>query len=261
MSGFLDRAAESAARNAARWRKEFPLQGVPPRHRRARPAAGFLSGERGAFGLIAEVKRRSPSRGAVMTGTVSPAGLAGSYRAAGAEAVSVVVEEEHFGGSPALFAEVRDAVPLPLLWKDFVVDPFQVELAAAMGASAVLLLAALLAGDDLRRFISLARREGVRPLVEVHDREEAGRAVAAGADLVGVNHRDLRTLAMDMTLTERLAPLLAGRDAVAESGISLPGEAARMRGLGYRAILVGTALAGAPDPEEAARCLLGKGTG
>jgi len=255
VSGFLAKAAASAARNAAKWRREYALSSLPPRGPRPR----FLAGE--GFSLIAEVKRRSPSRGPVMPPGASPASLARLYLGAGAGAVSVITEEEHFGGSPAVFAEVAGAVPLPLLWKDFVVDPFQVELAAAMGASAVLLIAALLPGEELGRFLALGRGAGVRPLVEVHSRDEVERAVEAGADLVGVNHRDLRTLEMDMTLTERLAPLLAGRQAVAESGLSRPADAARMRALGYRAILVGTALASSPDPAGEARTLLGKGKG
>jgi indole-3-glycerol phosphate synthase len=178
------------------------------------------------------------------------------YQRAGAEAVSVVVEEGHFGGSPALFSEVAVATTLPLLWKDFVVDPFQVELAAAFGASAILLMASLLDDTALREMLSAARESGLRPLVEAHGEAEAERALAAGADLVGVNHRDLRTLAIDLSLSERLAPRLRGVAAVAESGLSRPRDAARMRSLGYRAILVGTALASAEDPAAAARELL-----
>ncbi len=250
MSGFLDHAAASARRNAGKWRKEGALF----RYRSPRSRPSFLPGA--GFGLVAEVKRKSPSKGGVMPPGLSPAALACSYRAAGAEAVSVVVEEEHFGGSPSVFAEVARSVELPLLWKDFVVDGYQLELAAALGASAILLIAALLPGEELSGMMGVARACGLRPLVEVHDRAEAERALAAGADLVGVNHRDLRTLEMDMTLTETLASLLADVAAVAESGISRPQESARMRRLGYRAILVGHALAGAPDPAMAARGLL-----
>jgi indole-3-glycerol phosphate synthase len=250
VSGFLDQAAASARRNVEKWRREGALF----RYRSPRPRPPFLPGA--GFGLVAEVKRKSPSKGGVMPPGLSPAALARSYGAAGAEAVSVVVEEEHFGGSPAVFAEVAEAVPLPLLWKDFVVDGFQLELAAALGASAALLIASLLPGEELPGMMGFAQACNLRPLVEVHDRDEAERAIAAGADLVGVNHRDLRTLAMDMAVSERLAPLLANVAALAESGISGPEEASRMRKLGYRAVLVGHSLAGAPDPAMAARALL-----
>ncbi len=254
MSGFLRQARDSALRNARRWRREYPPGWVEPR----RPRPLFLPGT-GCFGLIAEVKRRSPSRGEVMPFGRSGGELAALYQRAGAEAVSVVVEEEHFGGSPALFAEVAVATSLPLLWKDFVVDPFQVELASAFGASGILLMASLLDDQALREMLSAAREGGLRPLVEVHDQSEAERALAAGADLVGVNHRDLRTLAIDLSLSERLASRLQGVSAVAESGLQGPADAARMRSLGYRAILVGTALASAENPATAARALLGEG--
>jgi indole-3-glycerol phosphate synthase len=259
VSGFLSQAAASAERNAAKWRKEYPSSRLDPLPGEPRERPFFLPGDGAAFGLVAEVKRRSPSRGEVMPPGLDPAALARLYLTAGAEAISVVVEEEHFGGSPAMFAAVAAAVPLPLLWKDFVVDAHQVELASALGASAVLLLADLLPGGELARMMALARARRLRPLVEVHDEAQAERALAAGADLVGVNHRDLRTLAMDMTLTERLAPLLSRVTAVAESGLSRPEESARMRSLGYRAVLVGTALASSADPAGAAGALLGKG--
>jgi len=194
------------------------------------------------------VKLRSPSRGD-LSGDTDYLALPRIYESAGAEAVSVVVEERYFGGSPELFDQVLNRTDLPLLWKDFVVHPFQIELAARLGASAILLIAGLLKGKDLADMIDRAGAEGLRPLVEIHDENELNRALDAGADLVGVNNRDLVTLEVDLELSWRLAPHLEGSvQSVAESGLRNPEDVIKMADLGYRAVLIGEAFVTSPDP-------------
>jgi indole-3-glycerol phosphate synthase len=240
---FLDKAAKSAAENVVAWRDRFGDRTAGDRPSRSR----FLDGADGC-GVIAEVKLKSPSRGD-LAGDTDYLALPGIYQTAGAEAVSVVVEERYFGGSPELFAQVLDRTDLPLLWKDFVVHPFQIELAARMGASAILLIAGLLKGKDLSEMIDRARAEGLRPLVEIHDENELDRTMDAGADLVGVNNRNLVTLEVDLELSGRLAPHLGGTvQSVAESGLRNPEDVIRMADLGYRAVLVGEAFVTSPDP-------------
>jgi len=242
---FLSRAALAAEANVEEWKDRFgkKLSG------QTSPPVPFLPGGPSGCGIIAEVKKRSPSRGDLMGGS-DPAQLAESYQKAGAEAVSVVVEERHFGGSPELFATMREHIDLPMLWKDFVVDPYQVHLAAAMGASAVLLIVGLVADEDLSSFVGLTRELGLSALVEIHSDEELGRALSAGAAVVGVNNRNLVSLEVDTSTSERIASRFpAGLRTVAESGMKGPEDVRRMAGLGYRAVLVGEALVTAEDPE------------
>jgi indole-3-glycerol phosphate synthase len=243
---FLNTALLAAVGNVKKWTERY---GYPANSGIQQPAP-FLPCLSGGCGIIAEVKKRSPSRGD-LTGKSDPERLAGLYQAAGAEAVSVVVEERHFGGSPELFERVRQKTDLPMLWKDFVVDPYQIRLAAALGASAVLLIVGLVPDDELRSFVQLARASGLTPLVEIHSVEELDRALSAGADVVGVNNRNLVSLEVDMSTSVRVAPLFpAGLRTVSESGIKIPGNVRRMAGLGYRAVLVGEALMTAEDPES-----------
>jgi indole-3-glycerol phosphate synthase len=244
--GFLKTAALSAAGNVNEWKRRYGHQALTGIHRQI----PFLPDSWGGCGIIAEVKRRSPSRGDLMEGS-DPERFAGLYQEAGAEAVSVVVEEKHFGGSPDLFERVRARTELPLLWKDFVIDPYQIHLAAALGASAILLIVGLVPDGELRSFIHLARESGLSSLVEIHREEELGRALSAGADIVGVNNRNLVSLEVDTSTSERIAPLFpSGLRTVAESGTRGPEDVRRMAGLGYRAVLVGEALVTAGDPES-----------
>lgn len=199
--------------------------------------------------VIAEVKRRSPSRG-VLAGGLDAASQALIYKQAGAAAISVLTEPEHFDGSLEDLAAVRRAVDLPLLRKDFLVEPAQVWEARAHGADAVLLIVAILGDVELRRMMEAADDAGVAALVEVHDVSEVRRALDAGATLVGVNNRDLSTFNVDLGVAETLASHLRspGVTAVAESGIQDGTDAGRMRVAGYDAILVGEALVTAEDP-------------
>lgn len=207
--------------------------------------------------VIAEVKRRSPSKGDLAT-IPDPAELARSYAAGGAAAISVLTEQRRFGGSLADLRAVRAAVDTPILRKDFIVSSYQVVEARAAGADLVLLIVAALVDDDLRRLHDEARELGLTALVEVHDEPETERAVALGAELVGVNARNLKTLAIHDDTFGRLAPLVPDdRVKVAESGIFGPDDVARFVREGARAVLVGEALVKDGDPEGAVRRMTG----
>jgi indole-3-glycerol phosphate synthase len=207
--------------------------------------------------VIAEVKRRSPSKGD-LADIPDPAGLATAYERGGAAAISVLTEERRFGGSLADLDAVRAAVETPVLRKDFVVEPYQLLEARAHGADLVLLIVAALPGDELTGLYDHARELGLTVLVEVHDEPEAERAVALGARLVGVNARNLKTLDVDPATFAKLAPLL-GDDAVlvAESGIAGPDDVRRHVAEGADVVLVGEALVRGGDPEGAVRAMTG----
>jgi len=252
--GFLSIAAVAAGNNVEAWKKRFS-KSVNDRNVE-RPV--FLS-EKNTCGVIAEVKMTSPSRGDLM-GTADPYRLPGIYEQYGAEAISVVVEETYFGGSPELFAKVRARTTLPMLWKDFIVDPFQVDLAAALGASAVLLIAGMLEDRELEFFIDITRKSGLRPLVEVRGSAEQQRALDVGADLIGVNNRDLVSLEVDTGMSENLASgFPTDIQAVAESGIRDPESVKLMKDIGYRAVLVGEALVIQDDPGVLLKSMVGAG--
>ncbi len=202
---------------------------------------------RPGLSVIAEVKRRSPSKGDLALG-LDPATQAELYSAGGAAAVSVLTEPGFFGGSNDDLVAVREACPLPVLRKDFTVSAAQVWEARAIGADAVLLIVAALTDDELLRFLGEAADAGLAALVEVHTGAEAERALAAGATLIGVNNRDLATFTVDLGTAERVAPLLDGVVRVAESGIGDPQDAARMARAGYDAVLVGESLVRSEDP-------------
>ena len=207
--------------------------------------------------VIAEVKRRSPSKGDLAP-IPDPTVLARHYEAGGAAAISVLTEERRFGGSLDDLRAVRAAVDTPLLRKDFVVTDYQVLEARAAGADLVLLIVAALPDDDLRRLHDLARELGMAVLVEVHDEAEAERAVALGAELLGVNARNLKTLDVDAGAFGRLAPQLpADRVLVAESGIAGVDDVRRYADQGARAVLVGEALVKHGAPEATVRAMTG----
>lgn len=206
--------------------------------------------------VIAECKRRSPSRG-VLRAAYDPVAVAREYAEAGAAALSVLTEPMFFDGSLDHLAAVRSAVSVPLLRKDFIVDEYQLLEAAAAGADAVLLIVAALDDDWLTHLHAKASALGLAVLVEVHTDEEFDRALAAGAAIVGVNNRNLRTLTVDVDLSERLAARIpAGVTAVSESGLKTPADLARLRAIGYRAFLVGERLVTAPSPGAALASLL-----
>lgn len=233
-------ALQAAARAAA-----------PPR-----PFAAALS-QPGRIRVIAEHKRRSPSRGAIRV-DLAPAEVARRYEQAGAAALSVLTDEPFFGGRLEHLAEARAATSLPVLRKDFIVDPWQVWEARAAGADAVLLIVAALDDVALSSLLAEARAAGLDALVEVHERTELERALAAGAGVVGVNSRDLRTLEVSLPTAVELGPTIPDHVlAVAESGIRTSADVRSLAAAGYDAFLVGERLMAAPDPGQALRELLG----
>ncbi len=252
----LDRIVEQTRETVARRRREQPLgrwqpvdTGAPRPFRDALAAPGMS--------VIAEFKRRSPSAGALgeapELGEILPA-----YERGGAAAASVLTEGPNFGGSLDDLRAARCACGLPLLRKDFVVDRYQLQEAQRAGADAVLLIVAVLGDEELRSLHEDANELGLDALVEVHDAEELRRAGAAGASIIGVNNRDLRDFSVDVGRTEELLERMPPATiVVSESGISEPGQLARLEALGVHAVLVGEALMRAPDPCAALRRLRG----
>jgi indole-3-glycerol phosphate synthase len=205
--------------------------------------------------VIAEVKRRSPSRGEIRA-NFDPVACAHAYAEGGAAAISVLTDESFFGGHLDFLAAVRSAVPVPLLRKDFVIDAYQVDEARVAGADAVLLIAAALGKDELASLRARAEALGLCALVEVHDEGELDTALASGARVIGINNRDLRTFATDLGVTERLAPRVPeGCVVVAESGIFTRADMTRLAASGAHAFLVGESLMREADVAGALRRL------
>jgi len=212
--------------------------------------------------VIAEIKRRSPSKGEIRP-DLDPEACARAYARGGAACLSVLTDERYFGGELDYLRRVREVVSLPLLRKDFVIDAYQVDEARAAGADAVLLIVAALALEELQSFAKRARSLGLDVLVEIHDEAELEVALQAGTSLLGVNNRDLRTFHTDLAVTERLAARLAADgqldrlQLVAESGIHTPEDVVRLQGAGAGAFLVGESLMREPDPARALVLLRG----
>ncbi len=209
------------------------------------------------WNVIAECKRRSPSRG-VLRAEYDPVAIATGYAAAGAAAISVLTEPTFFDGAPAHFEAVRAAVDTPLLRKDFIVSEYQLLEARAMGADAALLIVAALSPEELQRLAAFAARLGLDTLVEVHDADELRVAIDSGARVIGVNNRNLRTLVVDVHASETLVSMMPkGVVAVSESGLKTSADLSRLSGLGYGAFLIGERFMTAPDPGAALAQLLG----
>jgi indole-3-glycerol phosphate synthase len=227
------------------------------RARKAAPARDFAAAlARPGLAVIAEVKRRSPSKGALNPDLV-PGVLAKQYDAGGAAALSVLTDEDHFGGSAADLVEARSSVDLPVLRKDFTVDGRDLAEARFMGADAALLIVAALDDAELHDLHGIALDLGLAALVEAHDEHEVERALAAGARIVGVNQRDLVTFQVDTDRAVRVAAAIPdGVLKVAESGIRSPDDARRLHDAGYDAVLVGEHLVTSGDPTRAARELV-----
>lgn len=201
--------------------------------------------------VLAEIKRASPSAGPIRPGA-DPAEIAAEYHAAGAAAISVLTDEQFFDGRLEFLQQVRDRVPMPLLRKDFIIDPFQVTEARAAGADAILLIVAALTAAQLADLLQAATLCQLHALVEVHDAREAEVALAAGASVLGVNHRDLKTFTIDMSLTETIAKRVPPSVVlVAESGIKTAADVRRLGDAGAHAVLVGETLMRAKSPGAA----------
>lgn len=255
MATYLD--AILAAHRAADAADDRSLDLVVERARRVPPARDFAAAlASDGLSVIAEVKRRSPSKGALDPDLVAGL-LAKQYATGGAAAVSVLTDAEFFGGSAADLVEARSAIDLPVLRKDFTVSALDVADARFMGADAVLLIVAALDDDELRHLHDLAYDLGLAVLVETHDESEVARAVAAGARIVGVNQRDLTSFTVDSDRAVRVAAAIPdGVVKVAESGIAGPDDARRLAEAGYDAILVGEHLVTSGDPAKALEALV-----
>ena len=218
-------------------------------------------GEAGRVNVIAECKRRSPSRG-VLAREYEPVAIARQYESGGAAAISVLTEPTFFDGSLDHLTAVRDAVGIPLLRKDFIVDDYQLFEARAAGADAILLIVAALEQGELERLQKRAAGLGLASLVEVHNEEELARAIDSGARLIGVNNRNLRTLAVDVEASYRLAARIpANVIAVSESGLQSRADLERLSAAGYRAFLIGERFMTDSNPAAAIRDLIAKDVG
>jgi indole-3-glycerol phosphate synthase len=238
---------------------EARAAGLPAVHSLARALRPEAPGR--TVTCIAEFKRRSPSAGWMGEKADLPATVR-TYAAAGASALSVLTDGPFFGGSLDDLAAARAAVDLPVLRKDFIVDRYQILEARVAGADAILLIVAVLGQEELEALLASTRAIGLDALVEAHDKAEVERAVRAGADIIGINNRDLGTFTVDRDLAARLrADVPADRIVVAESGIRDAADVARLRAAGVDAMLVGETLMRAPDPGAALRSLLGRAPG
>jgi indole-3-glycerol phosphate synthase len=245
---------------------ERDLDELVARARDAAPARSFTAALLGrdtdldgapSLAVIAEVKRRSPSRGDIAV-ALDPAEVATAYEAGGAACLSVLTDGEFFGGSAADLVAAREATRLPVLRKDFTVGPSDVCDARLMGADAVLLIVAALTDAELASLHALAAHVGMDALVEVHDEEELDRALTLQPRLIGVNQRDLTTFEVDGTRAERIASRIPPEVvSVAESGIRLPGDARRLADAGFDAVLVGESVVTSGDPAAAVRAMRG----
>ena len=225
---------------------------VPARAGRFRSA--LSAGDR--VNVIAECKRRSPSRG-VLRAAYDAAAIAKGYEAAGAAAISVLTEPTFFDGSLDDLKAVRAVVSIPILRKDFIVSEYQLLEARAAGADAILLIVAALSGTDLSELLKRAGQLGLDVLVEVHSEDELAAAIEAGARVIGVNNRNLRTLEVDVHASEALIKRIpADVIAVSESGLKTADDVKRLRGLGYRAVLIGERFMAEQQPDAALRALL-----
>ena len=258
MPTFLETVVERTQSALAERKRTLPASELELRlgpARRGRPFSEGLIDE--GISLIAEMKRSSPSKGPIRPGA-SVSEVVRAYQEAGARAVSVLTEGEYFGGSLDDLVEARAACDLPLLRKDFVVDEYQLLEARAAGADAVLLIVAALKKKRLRKLMAAASDLGMDALIEVHDEDEVETAIEAGAELIGINNRDLHSLEVDLDTTFRLlADVPAGTVVVAESGITEREDVERLEEAGVDAILVGEVLMRSDDPVRAARTLLG----
>ncbi len=253
----LDRILARTRQRLERAREERPLESLERKAERAPRVRDFAAALRGpGIRIVAEFKPASPSAGPLRPEAAVETWVA-AYEAGGAAAVSVLTEPEFFGSGLDRLVRARRASSLPLLRKDFLLDPYQIVESRAAGADAVLLLVAALDDQALRGMLRAAAAWGMAALVEVHDEAELDRALACGATLVGINHRDLRDLSVDPGVAARLLPRVPERvDVVAESGFERPEQIRELYRMGCRAFLVGTALMRAEDPREVLERLL-----
>jgi len=261
MSDTLARICAAKRRHVAQRRARRPLAELEDAARAAPPPRPFAAAlgravAGGGWGLIAEIKKASPSRG-VIRADFDPAALARAYEAGGAACLSVLTDGPYFEGADADLAAARAAVALPVLRKDFMLDPYQVVEARALGADCILLVLAALDDAGAAELEAAAGAWGMEVLAEVHDGAELERAARLRTRLIGINNRDLKTLEVDLSTTEALAPLLpGGAVAVSESGLATPADLARMSRAGVDCFLIGEALMRQADVAAATAALL-----
>lgn len=259
--GVLDRIVEAKAGRLGEAKRCVPIELLAPEALaiaalpRGRSLAAALR-RPGRLNIIAEIKQRSPSKG-IIREDFDPVRIAGGYASGGAAALSVLCEEDFFGGSLEHLEAIRRRVELPLLRKDFIFDEYQLYESVLAGADAILLIVAILEEELLAKLIGLANELGLDALVEVHSRDEMERAGRAGALIIGVNNRDLTTFTIDLDTSIQLASLAPeGAILVSESGINTGSDIRRLRSAGFSAFLVGEHLMRAQDPGKAVRHLI-----
>jgi indole-3-glycerol phosphate synthase len=253
----LDTIVASRRQTLAKAQKQLPAAELEQRAARAAPPRDFRAAiSRNSINIIAELKKASPSRGVLRT-SFDPLALAQDLAQAGASALSVLTEPEFFQGSLEQLTQARQAVSIPVLRKDFVFDPYQVLEARAAGADAFLLIVAILTAGELRRLITFGRELGMAALVEISSRTELEQALAAGADIIGVNNRNLQTLEVNPETSFRLIEEIPDSClAVSESGLHSGTQLQELRAAGFDAFLIGEHLMEAKDPAQALRELL-----
>ncbi|MBF0563492.1 MAG: indole-3-glycerol phosphate synthase TrpC [Alphaproteobacteria bacterium] len=262
MSDILARICATTRETLTHRQASISLKILAEQARNAAPPRGFASAlERmvtsGNPALIAEIKKASPSAG-IIRPDFNPAALAKAYAAGGAACLSVLTDEPYFQGCNEFLVEASAACALPVLRKDFMLDPYQIVESRAIGADCILLILAALTDSQAAEMEATAQEQGLDVLIEVHDEAELERAMRLASPLIGVNNRNLKTLSTDLGVTERLAPLVPpGRVLVAESGLHHAADLARLARVGARRFLVGESLMRQDDVEGATRSLLG----
>lgn len=264
MTDVLERISAYKREEIEALRRERPAAALARDAAAAPPPRGFRDAlaraqADGGYGLIGEIKRRSPSKGLIRP-DFDPATLARAYAEGGAACLSVLTDGPSFDGALAHLGVAREAAPLPCLRKDFMLDPIQVLEARAAAADAILVILAAVDDATARDLVAVATETGMDAIVEVHDEAELERALALPATLVGINNRSLKTFETSLSVTERLAPHIPGdRMVIGESGLSTPADLARLARVGVRAFLVGESLMRQPDLTAATRALLARG--